>query len=136
MPAKRHRRRPAAKKAQKEKSDKKLVGYMEERDIAERIHRELKKQGRNTTEILQTAYRSSVDGGSDDAWTAKESVIARKTGLHKETIARMRRAGHLKDEKGDLWQKRGSNYLYDVARTKAFFLGAGAKLAEEFAEKA
>ena len=122
-----------AQQSQPAKSDKKMVGYFEDRDIAERIHRELKKQGRETTEVLREAYRASVNGkAAADEWTIKESTLARRVNLNKETIARMRRAGKLKDAAGPLWKQQGSNFLYDVKRTREFFLGSeGAALIEE-----
>jgi hypothetical protein len=130
MPAKPKKTRSRNGKPSKTPSKMKLVGYMEEREIADRIRRGLKAKGIDTTEILRNAYRGALDGAEADQWTMKESILARRIGLHKETIARMRRANKLQDEQGPLWSQHGTNFLYDVARSRAFFLGAGAALVQ------
>jgi hypothetical protein len=120
------KRAKASQTAQKpsKKAKLKLVGYMEERDIADRCQAEWKRKGFDSSSVLREAFRAILNGSSvvADEWTIKESVLARRVGLNKVTLKRMRLNKELVDEQGPLWKKRGVHILYDVARTRAFFM--------------
>lgn len=111
-------------KKPKQKAKHKLVGYMEERDIADRAQAAWREKGFDSSSVLREAFRSVLNGKAAGVteWTIKESVLARRVGLNKVTIARMRRANQLEDELGPLWKQQGANFLYDVERTRAFFM--------------
>lgn len=114
---------PKSKAKNKTASDKKLVGYWEERKLAESIHRALKDSGRDTSEFLRSAYRSVLNNGNGQvAWTMNEAKIARRVGLSPSTLKGMRERLELVDEHGAIWKKQKSGLvLYDVARTRKFF---------------
>lgn len=100
----------------------KLVGYMEERGIADQCQDLWRQQGADSSTVLREAFRAVLNGKkAQTEWTIKESVLARRVGLNKVTIARMRRDEQLFDDKGPLWVQRGANFLYDVERSRAFF---------------
>jgi len=111
-------------KKPKQKAKLKLVGYMEERDIADRAQQAWRDKGFDSSSVLREAFRAVLNGTDALAseWTIKESVLAKRVGLNKVTIARMRHDKKLVDESGPLWKQIGSNFLYDVERTRAFFM--------------
>ena len=110
-------------KKKQQKKDLKLVGYMEERETADRCQREWKKKGFDLSTVLRDAFRAVLNGhAAANEWTIKESALARRLGVHKVTVARMRTRGELVDEQGPLFTQRGVLVLYDVERTRAFFM--------------
>ena len=116
----------AHKTAKAQKTKTKLVGYWEDRTLAEKIHAALKKRGEETSEFLRRAYRSVLEDPNANAveWTLKESVIARRLDISKSTLKAMRDRKELVDARGPIWHRRKGSKLvmYDVDRTKAFFL--------------
>jgi len=112
--------------AKAEKNKQKLVGYWEDRTLAERIHAALKKRGEETSEFLRRAYRAVLDDANTNEveWLLKESAIARRLDISKSTLKAMRDRKELVDEQGALWHRRKDSklVLYDVERTKRYFL--------------
>src|SRR5690242_17286731 len=86
-------------KKPKQKAKLKLVGYMEEREIADRAQRAWREKGFDSSSVLREAFRAVLNGADSLAgeWTIKESVLAKRVGLNKVTIARMRHDEKLVD---------------------------------------
>lgn len=121
----RSKTKTSAHKPKSKTAGKKLVGYWEERKLAEQIHSKLKEIGSDTSEVLRNAYRSVLDNGhAQSEWTLKEAAIARRIGISKTTLKGMRDRNELVDDLGPIWRrptKSSAAVLYDVVRTRRFF---------------
>src|SRR5688572_15095331 len=106
MTAQRAKAQKTSKKPSK-KARLKFVGYMEERDVADRAQQAWRDKGFDSSSVLREAFRAVLNGSPaiKSEWTIKESVLAKRVGLNKVTLARMRRDSKLVDEQGPLWKQ-------------------------------
>jgi hypothetical protein len=116
-------------------SRKTLVGYMEDRAIAQRVRGVLTERGTQVSDVLRSAFRAVLNTNGDERQILlKESNMAKRIDVSKSTLRSMRERDELVDSAGPIWQRltetENSTVYYDVERADRFFLKRGPLSAE------